>query len=79
LICEKFGFELVDSGDFYFLLMYLVFFFFFVRFFFKILSGKEFSWNPFSFKWAISFYKLLILLIFKKINNFFTYLKFFFN
>lgn len=25
LICEKFGFELLDSGDFYFLFMYIVF------------------------------------------------------
>jgi hypothetical protein len=60
--------------------MYLVFFFFFIRFFFKLLSGKEFSWNPFSFKWLISFYKLLILLIFKKIINFFNFFKnMFFN
>ena len=29
LICEKFGFELLDSGDFYFFFMYVVFFFFF--------------------------------------------------
>jgi len=29
LICEKFGLELLDSGDFYFLFMYFVFFFFF--------------------------------------------------
>ena len=43
LICEKFGFELLDSGDFYFLFMYLVFLFFFVRFFFRIYNENAFS------------------------------------
>jgi hypothetical protein len=75
LITEKFGFELVDSGDFYFLFMYLVFLFFFIRFFFKLWSGKEFSWNPFSFKWLFSFYKLVLFLFFKKISHFFNYFK----
>ena len=80
LISEKFGFELVDSGDFYFLFMYLVFFFFFLRLFFKLWSGKEFSWNPLSFKWLISFYKLILILIFKKLNNILIFFrKFFFN
>jgi hypothetical protein len=41
LICEKFGFELVDSGDFYFLFMYTVFLIFAVRPFFKIVSKDE--------------------------------------
>ena len=31
LVCEKFGFELLDSGDFYVLLMYVVLFFFSCR------------------------------------------------
>ena len=31
LICEKFGFELIDSGDFYIALMYIVFSSFFLR------------------------------------------------
>ena len=76
LICEKFGFELVDSGDFYFIFMYFVFLFFFLRFFFKLWNGKEFSWNPLSFKWSISFYKLILFLFFKKISNL---LNFFYN
>ena len=75
LITEKFGFELVDSGDFYFLFMYLVFLFFFIRFFFKLWNGKEFSWNPFSFKWLISFYKLILILFFKKLFYFFNFFK----
>lgn len=40
LITEKFGFELIDSGDFYFLFMYLVFLAFSLRLFLKIMSAK---------------------------------------
>jgi len=50
LICEKFGFELVDSGDFYFLFMYLVFFIFSCRFYFKLLNDSDECWSPFSLK-----------------------------
>jgi hypothetical protein len=56
--------------------MYFVFLFFFLRFFFKLWNGKEFSWNPLSFKWSISFYKLILFLFFKKISNL---LNFFYN
>jgi len=41
LISEKFGFELVDSGDFYFIFMYLVFLFFFIRLFLKITAANQ--------------------------------------
>jgi hypothetical protein len=43
LICEKFGFELIDSGDFYFLFMYVVFICFFGRLLFKIITQLNFS------------------------------------
>ena len=43
LISEKFGFELVDSGDFYFIFMYVVFLFFFCRLLLKIMSNSEYS------------------------------------
>ena len=75
LISEKFGFELVDSGDFYFLFMYLVFLFFFIRLFLKLLNSKESYWNPLSLKWLISFYKLLFILLYKKINNILYFFK----
>jgi hypothetical protein len=42
LISEKFGIELVDSGDFYIALMYGIFFIFSTRPFLKIM-GKNFS------------------------------------
>jgi len=41
LICEKFGFELLDSGDFYFLFMYFVFFCFFFKLLLKISSSVQ--------------------------------------
>lgn len=43
LICEKFGFELIDSGDFYILFMYLVFLIFALRPFLKITSKEKLS------------------------------------
>lgn len=63
LITEKFGFELVDSGDFYFLFMYFVFLFFSLRLFLKIINYKEATWNFLSFKWLINFYRTLVSLI----------------
>lgn len=39
LICEKFGFELLDSGDFYFVFMYIVFIFFFIRLLIKAVTN----------------------------------------
>lgn len=62
LICEKFGLELLDSGDFYFLFMYLVFFFFFLKLLLKHFSVKSPLWNVLSYKWVYNFYKSFLLL-----------------
>jgi len=62
LICEKFGFELADSGDFYFLFMYLVFLFFFCRTYLKLMNQIDSSWSVFSFKWIIYFYQIILWL-----------------
>jgi hypothetical protein len=70
LICEKFGFELLDSGDFYFLFMYLVFGIFFIRLLIKTLNNEINNWNPLSFKWFLCFYSLLTKMFIKKINIF---------
>ena len=75
LISEKFGWELVDSGDFYFLFMYLVFLFFFLRLFLRILDIKESSWNPFSLKWLLMFYRIIFLLLLKYISIFIKFFK----
>lgn len=69
LICEKFGFELLDSGDFYMLFMYVVFFSFCSRLFFKTMTLQNSSWNNLSTKWILNFYK----------NLFFLFLNFFKN
>jgi hypothetical protein len=69
LICEKFGFELLDSGDFYTAVMYFVFFCFFSRIFLRIFSNYENVWNVLSFKWFFLFYKTIINLIFSIFTN----------
>lgn len=63
LICEKFGFELLDSGDFYFLFMYGVFLSFFIRLFVKLLSFKENNWSLLSLKWFKYYFFSLFNLI----------------
>ena len=68
LICEKFGLELLDSGDFYFLFMYAVFFFFFWKMLFKHVSLKSPLWGVNSGKWFYNFYRSLVILF---LNYFF--------
>lgn len=64
LISEKFGIELVDSGDFYIAFMYGVFGAFFIRPFLLIYSKHETLYNPLSLKYLIIFfYDIIILLI----------------
>lgn len=75
LFTEKFGFELVDSGDFYFLFMYIVFLFFFCRMFLKIMNHDQTSWNVLSLKWLISFYKILSILFIKFFSSIFNNIK----
>jgi len=63
LISEKFGFELVDSGDFYYLFMYIVFAIFMVKPFLYISSTETSPFNSLSVKNLINFYlKLFVLL-----------------
>lgn len=71
LICEKFGFELVDSGDFYILFMYIVFLCFSIRPLFKIMDANSFSWNVLSLKWLLFFLQTLFILIINKFHKIF--------
>ena len=69
LICEKFGFELLDSGDFYFFFMYLVFISFFSRLFLKLFFDTPLHTSGFSFfslKWLFLFLFSLISFIKKR-------------
>lgn len=59
LITEKFGFELVDSGDFYYLFMYGVFLTFSLRPLLVILNPDKSFFNAISLKPVIEFYKTI--------------------
>jgi hypothetical protein len=65
LISEKFGIELVDSGDFYTFFMYCVFFTFSLRPFLKILSKDQTIWHFFSYKFLLSYLNILANLLLK--------------
>lgn len=66
LISEKFGFELVDSGDFYYLFMYLVFLGFSLRPLLVSINYNDSLRNIFSLKLFINFYLNLIYYFFKR-------------
>lgn len=67
LICEKFGFELIDSGDFYYLFIYIVFLSMFSKLFLKIMSSSQNDYNILSLKWLLSYIKVIAKLL---TNNF---------
>lgn len=69
LVSEKFGMELVDSGDFYYLFMYMVFLAFSVRPLLEVMDYRHSLLSLFSLRRVIEFYvniTLNILRIFKK-------------
>lgn len=66
LISEKFGYELVDSGDFYYLFMYLVFASFALRPLVTVSDASKGFWNTFSLKRVLGFYINVLQLILKK-------------
>ena len=63
LVSEKFGFELVDSGDFYFLTMYIVFLCFSVRPLLTTIEPTNSVWEALSLRNVISFYTNIISLL----------------
>lgn len=68
LISEKYGFEMVDSGDFYFLFMYLVFISFSIRPLLITLNSTNSVYSIFTIKPVISYFLNLFYLILKKIK-----------
>lgn len=66
LISEKFGYELVDSGDFYFLFMYLVFASFALRPLITVSDASKGFWDTFSLKRVLNFYVNMLQLFLKK-------------
>jgi hypothetical protein len=67
LISEKFGFELVDSGDFYYLLMYIVFLSFSLKPLLHSINYKLSLGEIFSLKFVIEYYLSLIRFFFGKL------------
>jgi hypothetical protein len=68
LISEKFGMELVDSGDFYYLFMYLVFLAFSVRPLLIVSSSGRSFLGLVSLKRMLEFYITIIVIFFKRIE-----------
>lgn len=68
LISEKFGFELVDSGDFYYLFIYIVFASFSIRPLLTTMNYQSSIAQIFSLKEVIKFFTLLALMLLKKIK-----------
>jgi hypothetical protein len=68
LISEKYGFELVDSGDFYYLFMYLVFLTFSIRPLLTSISSKDKITTLFSLNFLLKFYQNLFYLILRIIK-----------
>merc|ERR1711976_925511 len=68
LISEKFGFELVDSGDFYYLFMYIVFASFMLKPFMYIINVNESILQTLSIKNILMFYTKILTLFFVKIK-----------
>lgn len=65
LISEKFGMELVDSGDFYYLFMYLVFCSFSIKPLLTVSSGSRSFIDTISLRRIFNFYKTLLTLLLK--------------
>ena len=75
LISEKFGIELVDSGDFYNALMYIIFLTFSLRPLIKIL-GKDFSLSDvFILKFFLEYLTIVLSLVLNSLQNFFHKIK----
>lgn len=69
LISEKFGFELVDSGDFYYLFMYVVFASFMLKPLLYIANVNNSILETLSYRHVINFITKLFLLFIRNIKN----------
>lgn len=71
LISEKFGIELVDSGDFYIFFMYTTFLLFTWFPFRKFICVEETIWSFASPKFIFSYFHTILILILRLFNRFF--------
>jgi hypothetical protein len=56
LISEKFGFELIDSADFYYIVMYVVFLLFSIKLLLKLYNDTEKTYHLFTPFLFLNFY-----------------------
>lgn len=75
LISEKFGIELVDSGDFYTALMYGIFSVFSLRPLLRTYSITHTPYAPYSWKYALLFWSDLVTLVLKSLISIFKSFK----
>ena len=68
LISEKFGFELVDSGDFYFAFMYMVFATFSIRPLLLVANPEKGFVHMFSLRRVFQFYRSMAGLVLQKLK-----------
>jgi hypothetical protein len=68
LVSEKFGFELVDSGDFYFLTMYVVFLCFSLRPLLTTTEPTKSVWSSLSIYNIFLFYVDIVSLFFRSLK-----------
>jgi hypothetical protein len=66
LITEKFGYELIDSGDFYYLFMYVVFLVFSIRPLLTVSDASKGFYDVFSLKRVVAFYLSLLQIVLKR-------------
>lgn len=71
LVSEKFGFELVDSGDFYFLFIYIVFASFSVRPLLVTMNSNSTLTSLISLKPVLTFFVTIISFLIKKLKTYF--------
>ena len=69
LISEKFGIELVDSGDFYIVFMYVVFLVFSLRPLLLSYSKHETPYNPVSLKYLFIFVADILILFLRFLKS----------
>ena len=69
LISEKFGIELVDSGDFYTFFMYIVFLCFALRPFLKIMSEQSTVWSFLSPKFLLDYFTTIFTLVLRFVKK----------
>lgn len=74
LISEKFGIELVDSGDFYNAFMYGVFAAFSLRPLLRVYSKDNTPYNPLSLKYLALFLADLVKLVLNAASTLFYFL-----